>query len=68
MAENLDRGRNKFALGLILGAAVVIIGVLAYVYYERVVDRPGIKIDVPGFQGEITRDKGVDIEVGRDKP
>ena len=67
MAENPDRGRNNFALGLILGAAVVIVAVLAYVYYERA-DKPVVKIDVPGFQGEITRDKGVDIEVGRDKP
>jgi hypothetical protein len=67
MAENPVRGRNNFALGLILGAAVVIVAVLAYVYYERV-DKPVVKIDVPGFQGEITRDKGVDIEVGRDKP
>ena len=68
MAENLNPRRNNFALGLILGAAVVLIGILAYFYYERVVDKPVVKIDVPGFQGEITRDKGVDIEVGRDKP
>jgi hypothetical protein len=68
MAENLGGGRNNFAIGLIVGAAVVIIGVLAYFYYERVVDKPVVKIDVPGFEGEITRDKGVDIEVGREKP
>lgn len=38
MAENLGGGRNNFAIGLIVGAAVVIAGVLAYFYYERVVD------------------------------
>jgi hypothetical protein len=25
-----------------------------------------VKIDVPGFQGEISKDKGVDIEIGKD--
>jgi len=24
-----------------------------------------VRIDVPGFSGEITKDKGVDIEVGK---
>jgi len=26
-----------------------------------------VKIDVPGFQGEIPKDKGIDIEVGKDR-
>jgi hypothetical protein len=26
-----------------------------------------VKIDVPGFQGEISKDKGIDIEVGKDR-
>jgi len=25
-----------------------------------------VKIDAPGFSGEISKDKGVDIEVGKD--
>jgi len=24
-----------------------------------------VRIDVPGFQGEISKDKGIDIEVGK---
>ena len=32
-------------------------------------DEPVVKIDVPGFSGEIRKDNGgVDIEVGKDKP
>ena len=29
--------------------------------------RQVLKIDVPGFSGEITKDKGIDIEVGKQK-
>ena len=66
MAEDLDRGGNNLILGVIVGAAVVALAVLGYLYYERS-RAPVVKIDVPGFQGEITKDKkGVDIEVGRD--
>jgi hypothetical protein len=46
----------------------VALGVLAYLYYERR-HEPVVKIDVPGFSGEIRKDRGgVDIEVGKDKP
>ena len=48
---------------MLLGAAVVALGVLAYFYYERR-HEPVVTIDVPGFSGE----SGVDIEVGKDKP
>ena len=41
-------------LGVLLGAAVVALGVLAYFYYERR-HEPVVKIDVPGFSGEIRR-------------
>jgi hypothetical protein len=55
-------------LGVLLGGAVVALGVLAYFYYERR-HEPVVKIDVPGFSGEIRKDGGgVDIEVGKDKP
>ncbi len=66
MAEDLDRGGNNLILGVLVGAAVVALAVLGYLYYDRS-RTPVIKIDVPGFSGEITKDKkGVDIEVGKD--
>jgi hypothetical protein len=53
-------------LAFLLGVAVVGLGVLAYVLYERQ-HREVLKIDVPGFSGEISKDKGIDIEVGKDR-
>ena len=53
-------------LAFVLGAVVVGLIVVGYVYYQRT-HRDVVKIDVPGFQGEITKDKGVDIEVGKDR-
>ena len=53
-------------LAFLLGIAVVGLGVLAYVLYERQ-HREVLKIDVPGFSGEITKDKGIDIQVGKDR-
>ena len=47
-----------------IGAAVVGLGVLGYILYERQ-NRQVLKIDVPGFSGEISKDKGVDIEVDK---
>jgi hypothetical protein len=29
--------------------------------------RDVVRIDVPGFSGEISKDKGIDIEVGKDR-
>jgi hypothetical protein len=49
-------------LAFLLGVAIVGLGVLGYMLYERQ-NRQVLKIDVPGFQGEITKDKGVDVEV-----
>jgi hypothetical protein len=49
----------------LLGAVVVALGVLNYIYYQRT-HRQIVKIDAPGFSGEISKDKGVDIEVGKD--
>ena len=54
MADNLDGKSNNLLLGVLLGAAVVALGVLAYFYYERR-HEPVVKIDVPGFSGEILR-------------
>lgn len=53
-------------LAFLLGVAIVGLGVLGYLLYERQ-NRQVLKIDVPGFSGEITKDKGVDIEVGKDR-
>jgi hypothetical protein len=50
----------------LLGVVVVGLGVLAYVLYERQ-HREVLRINVPGFSGEITKDKGIDIEVGKDR-
>ncbi len=59
-----QRGVNP-VLAFVLGAVVVALIVAGYVYYQRT-HREVVKIDVPGFQGEISKDKGVDIEVGKD--
>ena len=53
-------------LAFVLGAAVVGGIVLGYLHYQRT-QRDVVKIDVPGFQGEISKDKGVDIQIGKDR-
>jgi hypothetical protein len=55
-------------IAFLLGVAVVGLGVLGYLLYERQ-HREVLRIDVPGFSGEITKDHdgGVDIEVGKDR-
>jgi hypothetical protein len=68
MANGLDRRNNGLMLGVVIGAVVVALAVLAYFYYQRSRE-PVVKIDVPGYQGEIRKDDGgVDIEVGKPKP
>ena len=67
MANGLDR-KNKRLVGVLIGAVVVALAVLTYFYYQRSRE-PVVKVDVPGFQGEIRKDNGgVDIEVGKPKP
>ena len=53
-------------LAFVLGAALFGLIVLGYVYYQRT-HRDVVKIDVPGIQGEISKDKGVDIQIGKDR-
>jgi hypothetical protein len=56
-------------LAFLLGVAVVGLAVLGYMLYERQ-NRQVLKIDVPGFQSEITKDRkggGVDIEVDKNR-
>ena len=55
---------NNRLLSLLLAVALVALGVLAYLYYERT--RTIAKIDVPGVSGEITKE-GVDVEIGKPK-
>ena len=61
-----DQRNISPVLAFLLGIAVVGLGVLGYLLYERQ-HRQVLKIDVPGFSGEITKDKGIDIEVGKQK-
>jgi hypothetical protein len=58
------KGLNPM-LAFLLGAAVVGLGVLGYILYER--QNRVLKIDVPGFSGKISKDKGVDIEVDKNR-
>ena len=60
-----QNGGNS-VLAFVLGAALVGLIVLGYVYYQRT-HRDVVKIDVPGIQGEINKDKGVDIQIGKDR-
>ena len=57
--------RTNPLMAFLLGAAVVGLLVAGYVYYQRT-HRDVVRIDVPGFSGEISKDKGVDIDVGKD--
>jgi hypothetical protein len=58
--------KNNPMLAFLLGAAIVGLGVLGYILYERQ-NRQMLKIEVPGFSGEISKDKGVDIEVDKNR-
>ena len=58
--------RTNPLLAFLLGAAVVGLLVAGYVYYQRT-HRDVVRIDVPGFSGEISKDKGVDIQVDKNR-
>jgi len=64
MANEANRNGTNPVLVVLLAIAVIAVGVLGYLYYERQQDV--VKIDVPGFEGTITKDDGVDIKVGKD--
>jgi len=57
-------GSNPVVVALLV-VALVGLGVLGYLYYRQ--QQEVVKIDVPGFQGSITKGDGVDIEIGKDK-
>jgi hypothetical protein len=60
-----QQGRRNSVLAVLLVIALIAVGVLGYLYYRQQQDV--VKIDVPGFSGEITKDDGVDINIGKDK-
>ena len=66
MADEGRRTKLSPALAFLFLVVAVGLGVLGYIYYQRT-HRDVVKIDVPGFQGEISKDKGIDIEVGKDR-
>ena len=66
MADEGRRTGLSRALAFLFLVVAVGLGVLGYIYYQRT-HRDVVKIDVPGFQGEISKDKGIDIEVGKDR-
>jgi hypothetical protein len=68
MTDGMERKNSSLLLGVVIGVAIVALAVLGYVYYQRQ-HQSVVKIDVPGFQGEIRKDNGgVDIDVGKDRP
>ena len=64
MAEGTRQAGTNPILALLLVAALIGLGVLGYLYYRE--QQEVVKIDVPGFEGSITKGDGVDIEVGKD--
>ena len=58
--------RTNPLLAFLLGGAGVGLLVAGYLYYQRT-HRDVVRIDVPGFSGEISKDKGVDIEVDKNR-
>ena len=65
MANEAKRTGTNPILVVLLVAALIGVGVLGYLYYRQ--QQEVVKIDVPGFEGSITKDDGVDIDVGKDK-
>jgi hypothetical protein len=65
MSQQGARSGPNPVLAVLLVLAVIAVAVLGYLYYRQQQDV--VKIDVPGFQGTISKDKGIDIEVGKDK-
>ena len=65
MAEGTRNAGTNPILVVLLVAALIGVGVLGYLYYRQ--QQEVVKIDVPGIEGSITKDDGVDIDVGKDK-
>jgi hypothetical protein len=65
MAEATRPAGTNPIIVVLLVAALIGLGVLGFLYYQQ--QQEVVKIDVPGFEGSITKGDGVDIEVGKDK-
>jgi hypothetical protein len=65
MAEATRPAGTNPILVVLLVAALIGLGVLGFLYYRQ--QQEVVKIDVPGFEGSITKGDGVDIEVGKDR-
>ncbi|HUU26116.1 MAG TPA: hypothetical protein VMW68_11205 [Methyloceanibacter sp.] len=68
MANEANRSGTNPVLAILLIAALIGLGVLGYLYYRQ--QQEVVKVDVPGFQGTITKGDGidgVDIQIGKDK-
>ena len=63
--EGAGKSGTNPILVVLLVLALIGVGVLGYLYYRQQQDV--VKIDVPGFEGSITKGNGVDIEIGKDK-
>jgi len=65
MADEAKRTGTNPVLAVLLAIAVIALGVLGYLYYRQ--QQEVVKIDVPGFEGSITKENGVDVEIGKEK-
>jgi len=65
MANEANRSGTNPVLAILLIAALIGLGVLGYLYYQQQQDV--VKVDVPGFEGTISKGDGVNIEIGKDK-
>jgi hypothetical protein len=65
MAEGTRQTGTNPILATLLVLALIGVGVLGYLYYRQ--QQEVVKIDVPGFEGSITKGDGVNIELGKDK-
>jgi len=65
MANGTRPAGTNPILVVLLVAALIGLGVLGFLYYRE--QQEVVKIDVPGFEGSITKGDGVDIEVGKDR-
>lgn len=64
MADDAKRRGLSLVLAILLAFAVSGVAVFGYLYLGE--EREVVKVDVPGFEGALTKGGGVDIKVGQD--
>jgi hypothetical protein len=62
--EGSGSGANP-VVAVLLIVALIGLGILGYLYHRQ--QQEVVRIDVPGFEGTITKGDGIDIEVGKDR-